>query len=107
MSETPVVYSEEDAADAPRHTLRLVGTDIEIVVYPINATDLCLLINKGGVCCYRASLRNALTDIEPFTDPHPLIDDAFVIRDLAQARQLLASMTEDEIQERIRGLADR
>jgi hypothetical protein len=49
-----------------------------------------------------APLRKALPQI-----PHPLIDDTFVTRDLAQARELLAMMTQDEAERRIRDrLAD-
>jgi hypothetical protein len=47
-------------------------------------------------------LRSALTDIIPWTNPHPLIDDTFVIRDLKQARQLLQAMSPQEIDERLR-----
>jgi hypothetical protein len=82
-----LTYSEEDAAQAPHGTVRFPGTDAEVVAYRINDRDLCLLVNKGGQCVYRATIANAL---DPDLKPHlnPLIDDSFVVRDLAAARRL-------------------
>jgi hypothetical protein len=95
------VYTPEDAADARLGTLPLAGTDVEVVLYKINATDVCLIVNKAGICAYRCTLKNALADIIPWTDPHPLIDDTFVIRDIEAARRLLSEMTDEEISQRI------
>jgi hypothetical protein len=83
MSE--LTYSEEEAAAAPQGHVRFAGTDVDVVAYRINATDLCLLVNKGGHCVYRASLIGAL---DPNLVPHllPLINDTFPIRDLPAAR---------------------
>ena len=80
-----LTYSEEEAATAPQGHVRFQGTDVDVVAYRINATDLCLLVNKGGQCVYRASLVGAL---DPHLKPHmsPLINDTFPIRDLPAAR---------------------
>jgi len=79
------IYSEEEAADAPRGHVRIAGTDVDVVAYPINERDLCVLVNKAGVCVYRATIMHAF---DPNLKPHmhPLINDTFVIRDLAAAR---------------------
>ena len=43
----------------------LPHTDVEIVAYPVNAEDLMVLVNKGGVCVYRTILAGALrTDLD-------------------------------------------
>lgn len=80
-----LTYSEEEAATAPHGQVRFQGTDVDVVAYRINATDLCLLVNKGGQCVYRASLIGAL---DPNLKPHisPVINDTFPIRDLPAAR---------------------
>jgi hypothetical protein len=38
----------------------LPGTDVEVVAYPVNADDLMVLVNKGGVCIFRTILAGAL-----------------------------------------------
>jgi len=96
------MYTQDDTAEAPSGHLRIVGTPAEIVAYPINETDLCVLVNVNGVCAYRATLRNALTNITPHTEPNPLIDDTFVIRDLAQVRSFVAEMTNEQIEDQLR-----
>ena len=80
-----LTYSEEEAATAPHGHVRFQGTDVDVVSYRINATDLCVLVNKGGQCVYRATLVGAL---DPKLKPHisPLIDDTFPIRDLRAAQ---------------------
>ena len=85
---TGLTYSEEDAETAPRGHVRFAGTDVDVVTYRINETDLCVLVNKGGTCVYRAAIIYAM---DPNLKPHvtPLIDDTFVIRDLAAARALV------------------
>jgi hypothetical protein len=80
-----LTYSDEEAATAPQGHVRFAGTDVDVVAYRINAADLCVLVNKGGQCVYRASLIGALN---PNLVPHlsPLINDTFPIRDLPAAR---------------------
>jgi hypothetical protein len=87
-----LTYSENDAKDAPLGTIRIAGTDADVVAYAINDRDLCLLVNKGGQCVYRATLAGAL---DPNLVPHssPLINDAFIVRDLAAMRRLVDEMT--------------
>ncbi len=80
-------YSDEDAADAPRGTVRFPGTDVEVVAYGINQGDLCLLVNKGDQCVHRATIAHAF-DPDLQAAPSPLINDTFVTRDLAAARHL-------------------
>jgi len=86
-----LTYSETEARDAPLGTIRIAGTDVDVVAYRINDRDLCLLVNKNGQCVYRATLAGAL---DPNLVPHmsPLINDTFVIRDLAAMRALLDQM---------------
>ena len=38
----------------------LPRTDVEVVAYPVNAEDLMVLVNKGGVCVFRTILAGAL-----------------------------------------------
>ena len=78
-------YTELEAETAPRGTIKLAHTDVDVVAYRINDTDLCLLMNKGGQCVYRATLVGAL---DPNLKPHmsPLINDTFPIRDLRAAQ---------------------
>ena len=78
-------YTEEEVETAPRGQVRFPHTDVDVVAYPINGRNLCLLVNKGGQCVYRATLVGAL---DPNLKPHlsPLINDTFPIRDLAAAR---------------------
>ncbi len=85
--------SEEEAASAPQGHVRFAGTDVDVVAYPINGGDMCLLVNKGGQCVYRATLIGAF---DPNLVPHmsPLINDTFPIRDLAAARRLLDELTQ-------------
>ena len=84
-------YSEEEAATAPRAHMRFAGTDVDVVAYPINGRDMCLLVNKGGQCVYRATLIGAF---DPNLVPHmsPLINDTFPVRDLPAVRALLDQM---------------
>jgi hypothetical protein len=79
-----LTYSEKEAQTAPQGHVRFPNTDLDVVAYRINATDLCLLVNKGGQCIYRATLIGAL---DPTLKPHmsPLINDTFPIRDLPAA----------------------
>ena len=87
-----MTYSQEEADTAPQGHVRFAGTDVEVVAYPINDRDLCLLVNKGGQCVYRATLAGAF---DPTLKPHmsPLVNDTFVIRDLRAAQQLLRELT--------------
>ena len=80
-----LTYNEKEAATAPPAHVRFAGTDVDVVAYRINVTDLCLLVNKGGQCVYRASLIGVL---DPNLVPHlsPLINDTLPIRDLPAAR---------------------
>jgi hypothetical protein len=84
-------YTQADAKDAPLGAIRIPDTDVGVVAYRINDTDLCLLVNKGQ-CIYRATLVGAL---DPNLVPHgsPLVSDTFVIRDLAGMRRLVDEMT--------------
>jgi len=86
-----LTYSEDDAREAPWGTIRIPGTDVDVVAYRINERDLCLLVNKGQ-CIYRATLVGAL---DPNLVPHssPLVNDTFVARDLHAAQQLLQHLT--------------
>ena len=83
-----LTYSEDEAETAPRGHVRFAGTDVDVVAYPINGRDMCLLVNKGGQCVYRATLIGAF---DPNLVPHmsPLINDAFPIRDLPAARRMI------------------
>lgn len=57
-------YTDADRRDAPSGHMPLPRTDVEVVAYPVNADDLMLLVNKGGVCVYRTILAGALrTDL--------------------------------------------
>ena len=85
-------YTEEEAETAPRGQVRFPHTDVDVVAYRINDTDLCVLVNKGGQCVYRASLIGALdANLKPHLSP--LINDTFPIRDLrasqAEVQRLL------------------
>lgn len=75
------LYSEDDVETAPHGHVRFADTDVDVVAYRINAADLCVLVNKGGQCVYRATLVGAL---DATLKPHlsPLLTDMFVIRDL-------------------------
>jgi len=86
-----ITYSETEAREAPQGTIRITGTDVDVVAYRINERDMCLLVNKNGQCVYRATLAGAL---DPNLLPHmsPLINDTFVVRDLAAMRALLDQM---------------
>jgi hypothetical protein len=76
------VYDEGDVLGAPDGHMPLAGTDVEIVAYRMGE-QLCLLVNKGGVCVYRATLHGAMRDlVRPSQD-----DDNFVIRDLRDNTQ--------------------
>lgn len=76
---TPV-YCQDDVADAPHGTVRFANTDIEVVAYQ-TGDALCLIVNKRGLCIYRASLRGALQlGLKPSLNP--LHNDAFIVRDL-------------------------
>ena len=80
-----VTYAEEEAETAPRGQVSFPGTDVDVDAYPISDRDLCLLVNKGGQCVYRATLIGALdANLKPHLSP--LINDTFPIRDLAAAR---------------------
>jgi hypothetical protein len=87
-----MTYSDNDANDAPLGRICIPGTDVEVAAYAINGKDLCLLVNKGQ-CIYRATLVGAL---DPNLVPHmsPLINDSFVVRDLASVRQHLNELSE-------------
>ena len=86
-----LIYNEEDAREAPVGTVRIAGTDVDVVAYRINDRDLCLLVNKNGQCVYRATLAGALDpDLVPHTSP--LVSDAFVVHDLAAMRRLVDQM---------------
>ena len=80
-----LTYSEEEAQTAPQGHVRFPNTDVDVVAYRINATGLCLLVNKGGQCTYRATLIGALdSNLKPHMSPP--INDTFPIRDLPAAR---------------------
>ena len=83
-----LTYSEDEAASAPHGHVRFARTDVDVVAYRINEREMCLLVNKGGQCVYRATLIGAF---DPNLLPHmsPLINDTFPIRGLAAARALL------------------
>ena len=59
--------------------------------YPINDRDMCLLVNKGGQCVYRATLVGTF-DSNRCRIMSPLINGTFVIRDLAAMRALFDQM---------------
>ena len=83
-------YSDEEVESAPFGHVRFVGTNVDVVTYRINNRDLCVLLNKDGVCVYRATLIGALEpSVRPFTAAHPLLEDTFVVRDLASARKAM------------------
>ena len=88
-----LTYSEDEAASAPHGHVRFAGTDVDVVAYRINERDMCLLVNKGGQCVYRATLIGAF---DPNLVPHmsPLINDTFPIRNLAAARRMLDQLTD-------------
>lgn len=79
------VYTDDDAAEAPLGHVRFASTDVEVVAYAINPRNLCLLVNKGEQCIYRATLVGAL---DPKVRPllSPLAQDSFLVRDLATTR---------------------
>jgi hypothetical protein len=59
------VYTEKDEEEAPSGHVPLPGTDCEVVAYPVNESDLMVLLNKRGVCVYRCILAGALrTDLD-------------------------------------------
>ena len=83
---TETVYSEEDAGSAPFGHVRFVGTNVDIVTYRLNDRDLCLLMNKDGVCVYRATLIGAFdANIKPLTTRNPFLEDTFIVHDLGSA----------------------
>ena len=62
-----MVYSEEEVESAPFGHVRFAGTNVDVVTYRINDRDLCVLMNKDGVCVYRATLIGALDpSVRPF-----------------------------------------
>lgn len=82
---TRSTYTAEEAATAPPGQVRFPRTDVDVVAHPINGRDLCLIVNKGGQCVYRATLIGAFdANLKPHLSP--LINDTFPIRDLAAAR---------------------
>jgi len=99
-----LTYSEEDAATAPRGHVRLVGTNVNVVTYPVNERDLCILMNKDGVCVYRATLIGALDpNLKPLNTPNPFLEETFVVHDLASARAAMEKLErEGGIIERLR-----
>lgn len=84
MTDERLTYSEDDVEAAPFGHVRFVGTDVDVVAYPIGARDLCVLVNKTGVCVYRVTLANALRgDLVPIPDLLSRSRDTFVVHDLA------------------------
>ena len=53
-------HTPEDVADAPPNHLRLAGTPIEVVAYPVS-DDLILLVNRAGTCVYRERLPGVMS----------------------------------------------
>lgn len=63
--EIATTYTEKDESDAPSGHMPLAGTDCEVVAYPVNESDLMVLLNKGGVCVFRTILAGAFrTDLD-------------------------------------------
>ncbi len=58
--EITTAYTEADRRNAPSGHMPLPQTDVEVVAYPLNADDLMLLANKGGVCVFRTILAGAM-----------------------------------------------
>lgn len=86
-------YTEEEEEQSPIGSLNIAESDVDICAYRINEKDMCLLVNKNGKCVYRCTLVNAFVDLELFTDPHPLLVDTFIVRDLQSAQeQIIAAM---------------
>lgn len=85
---TETVYSEEDAESAPFGHVRFAGTNVDVVAYQVGEKDLCILMNKDGVCVYRATLVGAFdAALKPLTTRHPFLEDTFIVHDLASARE--------------------
>lgn len=59
------LYSDDDVETAPHGHVRFAQTDVDVVAYRINARDMCVLVNKGGVCVYRVTLLGALDAAPP------------------------------------------
>jgi hypothetical protein len=59
----------------------------------VNDRDLCILMNKDGVCVYRATLVGALDpNVKPLTTPNPFLEDTFIVHDLASAREAMEKL---------------
>jgi hypothetical protein len=91
-----LTYSEEEAETAARGHVRFAGTNVDVVTYRVNDRDLCILMNKDGVCCYRATLIGAFdANLRPVMTPNPFLEDTFIVHDLASAREAMEKLERD------------
>lgn len=58
--EITTTYTPKDEVEAPSGHMPLMGTDVEVVAYPVSDLDLMVLVNKSGVCVFRTILVGAL-----------------------------------------------
>lgn len=74
------LFSQDDLDQAPRGHLPFPGSDVEVVAYR-TGDALCLIVNKQGICAYRATIANAFKPGIPNPGPskNPL-EDTFIIR---------------------------
>jgi hypothetical protein len=92
---TPV-YTEADRRDAPSGHIPLPSTDVEVVAYPVNAEDLMVLVNKGGVCVFRTILAGALrTDLNLEKANFHMTDQRIVLGEPPEAmKEMIRQMLE-------------
>jgi hypothetical protein len=89
-------YSERDEDDAPSGHMPLPRTDCEVVAYPVNQSDLMVLVNKHGVCVYRCILAGALrTDLDVQKANFHMTDQRIVLGEPSESmQQMIRQMLE-------------
>lgn len=74
------MYTPEDQLLAPEGTYRYLDTDVEVLSYR-TGNQLCIVLNKNGVCAYRATIVNAFAPGTPNSmPPTKPEEDTFVLR---------------------------
>ena len=89
-------YTEKDEAEAPSGHMPLPRTDCEVVAYPVNESDLMVLLNKRGVCVYRCILAGALrTDLDVMKANFHMTEQRIVLGEpSASMQELIRQMLE-------------
>ena len=79
-----MLYTEQDAQNAPFGHVRFEDSTVEVVAYR-GGDVLTVLVNKSGICAYRATIPNAfkegIASSIPSLTPH---EETFIIRYLGE-----------------------